>query len=175
MKNQSEDGKVLAGVTTERAAETADLQSGLAGRELDAAVAERVMVGVGHVDDGDGFCARCHQEMMEWRIMRFKQQGGNPPAETPCVPEYSTDIAAAWLIIEHLQRHGCMVSVNASSELGKWWGVVYPTSGGYFESDTCDSPAEAICHAALQATKSSEASNLAEKFQEKNQGGDGNK
>ena len=42
----------------------------LSGRALDAAIAEKVMDHVIHVDDNEGWCEHCGEEMMQYRVMQ---------------------------------------------------------------------------------------------------------
>ncbi len=76
---------------------------------------------------------------------------GNEPPVSDRIPDYSTDIAAAWKVVEKLMTGGNMVSVNGSNETGEWWCVVYPKEGVFQESDCTSSAPMAICLAALAA------------------------
>lgn len=88
-----------------------------AGRELDALVASKVM--------------------------RLKGEGDfNPPAWV--IPEYSTDIAAAWTIIEHFYQAGWGAGASMDGHTG------CEASVGQFTA-RADTPMEAICLAALKA------------------------
>lgn len=70
-----------------------------AGRELDALVAERVMGLTSFKHDGyDGECAKCG---FEWDPHR-----GGPGTACPIPDPYSTDIAAAWEVVEKLCASG---------------------------------------------------------------------
>lgn len=66
------------------------------------------------------------------------------------VKPYSTDIAAAWQVLDRMMQTHFMFGVNGNHESG-YWCTLYPSSGAPVETDSCDSPAEAICKAALAA------------------------
>ena len=132
-----------------------------AGRELDALVAEKVM---------------------GWtRIHRLNQVGdfcGVPPQGAPpyILPCHSTDIAAAWKVVEKLHRLQFMVRLSISNGQYGWsqrweiaiWRSVYRDSGLVvencrkvpyeereevsFRAEANDAPL-AICHVALKAMK----------------------
>lgn len=133
---------------------TADLA---AGPEMDAEVARRVMgldvepreqhdwQRVGTDLRGTPWlqCQRC--PFGEWE----DDEPFIAAACTPAVPPYSSDIAAAWEIVEHLR--------------GEWWVKVWePRKDMWavtFGDVRADSPSlsEAICRAALLAAASREA------------------
>jgi hypothetical protein len=143
---------------------TVELVKKLSGRELDAAVAERVMGHVIHVDNGEGFCENCGEEMLEWKQIRHRQQGGVEPVETRCVPEYSESIEAAMQVVEKLWQMGWQVEmVNCHkpetliTENACWWYVRFINNENDMNnwSAEADLLPEAICHAALAAVESS--------------------
>lgn len=105
-----------------------------AGRELDILVAEKVMGYEHFVDEADG-------------TDRLRGNGIIMPIH---LPAYSTDIAAAWEVVEKL-RAEWMIRVGTADLLGTPWKCVmwqrYMTTGGPFgEADTAPL---AICRAAL--------------------------
>ncbi len=132
----------------------------LNGRELDAAVAERVFIPpLKHLDNGDGFCVRCGVEMMEWRLMRFRQQGGDEPQEVPCIPEYSESIESAMevvaAVIPRLPDNSVIKNLGfAEIRIYRYgneeWRVTFTKRGGS-GSATAKTLAEAIYRAALVA------------------------
>jgi hypothetical protein len=100
-------------------------------------------------------------EVMDWRnlslaYVTIKGWGGHDPARSSRgvqpVPAYSSDIAAAFTIVDKLMESNFMVSVNASHESGCWC-VVYPPSGSPIDSAYADTPAKAICLASLAAVR----------------------
>src|ERR1051325_8086807 len=98
------ENQELAGATTDTAAETADLQSCVAGRELDALVAERVMG---------------YQRLPEWGAWRTQRI---PIVYS--VPPYSSDLAAAMQVLEKMREYGCAVEmVSDNEEIPPRWGV----------------------------------------------------
>lgn len=109
------------------------------GRELDAAVAEHVM---------------------GWRDIKVRMfpgalctLGGNPPGKSwpDMVPDYSTDIAAAWRVVERLPWPVALTNVVD----GEWECTVLCYDGGEThdndETATARTAPEAICRAALLA------------------------
>ena len=95
------------------------------GPELDALVAEKVM-GLGN----------------DWCL----HVGVHPPCGSPCPIDYSTDIAAAWQVVEKI---GNASLVNHAS--GGAWHVEFELKGGSLPYDTGDTAPHAICLAALKA------------------------
>lgn len=65
---------------------------------------------------------------------------------------FSSELALAWRAVEHFQREGYLVSVNASAG-GGFWCCMYPPVGDFIETGTTAIPAEAICRAALATAK----------------------
>lgn len=100
-----------------------------AGRELDALVAERVM-GLEAVNDG-------------WVAESFPNGGMVYP-----LPEYSTDIAAAWRIVEILRPRYYMFRIFVYSCIEAQFQDHPNNAIAVGRSDT---PAHAICLAALKA------------------------
>lgn len=105
---------------------------GVSGRDLDAAVAERVM-GWKHGD----FHTYCDPPFVSCRV---------------CLTRFSSDIAAAMRVVDHLFRNGYTVSVHANGVDGFYWTLISTPKleSKHFESLQCDTPAISICRAALQ-------------------------
>lgn len=138
---------------------SAEVEGLVAGRELDARVHEAVFG-----DDWRKECSRFRQSRCNGRIYTHcgacGRAGhgncygeGRGPIEIACAdscdaPAYSTDIAAAWLIVEWMRERG-------------WDGDVMWGEGGHDARFTCadgrarrafaKTAPEAICRAALQA------------------------
>jgi hypothetical protein len=112
----------------------------LSGEELDRAVAERVM-------------GNTLPEV--WSDPTVGPSHGDPGGYRIGVRPYSSSIEAAMKVVEHFQKQEYMVSVNASSA-GGWWCCMYPPAEAFIESATVESPALAICRAALAAIGSKE-------------------
>lgn len=117
---------------------TADLP---AGGELDALIAERVFPGQRwqHDDkcDATGSCWRCGG-CLDW---------------CPIPPPYSTDIAAAWLVVEKLQEQGVRMDI-----LSDWHGhrtcrVARKSESLYDALGWSETAPLAICRAALRAVR----------------------
>lgn len=117
-----------------------------AGRELDALVADNVMGELCNCDGGSR-----ENRANPYGIPSFCPLHGIQPNGS--LRHYSTDIRAAWLVVERMQRDGNMVSVNASSEDGLWWCCIYPFTGAFTETEAVESAPLAICLAALDAVK----------------------
>lgn len=115
-----------------------------AGRELDAFVAEKVM-GWKYVD---------HNEAYDLPISGVAFGKGSPDGLSRCpVPYYSTDIAAAWEVVEKLRKDGfAFDSYSSGSEEAE-----HPWTDAIFMKDNneCLVRAEtmplAICRAASMA------------------------
>lgn len=129
-------------------------------RELDALIAEKVF---GYVRGA----AMCRGEMVVvltpsvHRLYTSHTRSQSDPGswqiqpqltvtDMRLVPKFSTDIAAAFQVVDKLMVDNFMVSVNCSHENG-WWCVVYPPEGMQIESDHFPCAAKAICAAALGA------------------------
>lgn len=133
-----------------------------AGRELDALVAEKVMGLIVPEWGEDTLCPYCGSEMrycgtgsrcstcQEWRYGRYK--------------EYSTDIAAAWEVVERLCNwdvdDNMLVLKGQGPDLEKkewpdgeaaeWWEAEIGGTWGKVVAEA-EKPALAICLAALKA------------------------
>jgi len=114
------------------------------GRELDALVAEKVM---GHLRISD--YVWFHGEL-HWPVDKTPPSKGGcigiKPLDQQELPHYSTDIAAAWAVVEklcefswHIELHGGHHLVTIFSDATTW------------ETEAGDSTPEAICLAALAA------------------------
>jgi hypothetical protein len=116
----------------------------LSRRELDAAIAERVM-GWRHKSNG----------MMHGKVQQvfIDDRDNTHSIHCGCAEDFnpSESIEDAWEIVEHFQKLGYMVSVNASGTGGYWCCMYPPHAGGFIESDTVTTAPEAICRAALAA------------------------
>lgn len=67
------------------------------------------------------------------------------------IPAYSTDIAAAWEVVEKMFEYGgCEIGCYGSKSGGKWFEVVVITTNGEVKV-TAHTAHEAICKAALLA------------------------
>ena len=107
-------------------------------RELDALVAEKVM-GWETVNNKAGI-----------PVSGFDWVGHNPKTQSSTVwsyvPDYSTDISAAWEVVEKLSRG----KVDRSFVLEFHYERYYASFGPYRE-EMYETPSEAICKAALLA------------------------
>jgi hypothetical protein len=104
----------------------------VAGRELDAEVAEKVM----------------GRPVGEWLEGIYYQDGRRGR-----IPRFSTDIAAAWQVVEKLAadtpawpHHGYFVSIHNSTGLGRWEARIGATAIAHAHTAPL-----AICLAALAA------------------------
>lgn len=114
-----------------------------AGRALDAIVAERVM---GVKEAPFGVCPTCGYG------------GGYGFKE---FPEYSTDIAAAWEVVEKLSRrnfsmHNDTGCSGCEPTEGVGWMALFHIEGGPMAYTVADTAPLAICLAALKAVDVSE-------------------
>lgn len=151
-----------------------------AGRELDALVAERVMGWVWAQDDPAAYSTMFrpgHRYIVPPDVFEFSR--GTLPADTALplakewygnVPRYSTDLAAAWLVVEHLKRKDrrghenfWLAWDNYGTEVpqgpAQWvepqelaWICSFDRNAGQWA--TADTAPLAICRAALLAVKS---------------------
>jgi hypothetical protein len=137
-----------------------------AGRELDALIAERVMrwSDVGEkpmyaLDGGDtlnGPPARLVQEGTAWR-------GTRPDGSEGFLPAYSSDIAAAWLVVEKLgmsvvcSEDGWYALKPEDIEHSTLRGTAFPTivlvGKEFAYPEPADTAPLAICRAALLAVE----------------------
>lgn len=114
-----------------------------AGREMDALVAERVMgwdrdvMGcLGAPKGAKEYDTQCHSWIGAW------DENGNPNF----LPHYSTDIAAAWQVVEWMKDWNFTLDW-----LGSDWQAMFQTEddGEFFVN--ADTALLAICRAALKA------------------------
>jgi len=68
--------------------------------------------------------------------------------EWSTIPKYTTDISAAWEVMEKMRKSGCLVSVH--NVFGGYRSTVVPHEHDAFWGDAPTAP-EAICLAALRA------------------------
>ena len=132
-----------------------------AGRELDALVAERVM-GIKPtpitVIDGTGVRADVGTLSSSYRL-----PDGRTGREARSLPHYSTDMAAAWQVVEAMERCGLWlmlehcrfremfdVEPDRFAEAGQWTAH-FQTPVNCLGSECGDTAALAICRAALAA------------------------
>lgn len=134
------------------------------GRELDAAVAERVM-------GWEWFTAVNVNVLVppehHWRVQRSWRIPGkhgeeddidsarfydsrNGGKQAPVVPAYSTNIAAAWLVVEELTAHGLRLSLDMFGG-DPWWAEFADERWERGAQATAPTAPEAICRAALAA------------------------
>jgi len=107
------------------------------GRELDALVAEKVM----------GW--KTNWLKTDW----WEEINPNTHRHKGLVKDFkpSTDIAAAWEVVEKMfERGGCEIGCYGSKSGGKWFEVIVITMNGEVKV-TAHTAHEAICKAALLA------------------------
>jgi hypothetical protein len=105
-----------------------------AGRELDAEIAKQVF-------------EYWDVEMYEGKLVHGESNMNGWPMPTP---NYSTSIADAWLVVEHMADRGWKVDVQ--NRFPPTWAchVAFPAPDYRHIFETADSVALAICLAALQ-------------------------
>lgn len=161
------EGADLAGEPSEQAAEAADLVSGLVGRELDAAIAERVM-GEPMPPTLEGVTADrafnlylvgepIKSRLNAWRCHWIYDHGDVPEWHPR---PYSTDITAAMEVIEKTRQGGWEIQITSDDE-SPTWSAVFDSRGAagklLLGENESDSLPEAVCRAALQAYASASA------------------
>ncbi|GAB7057397.1 hypothetical protein JCM16163A_41460 [Paenibacillus sp. YK5] len=106
------------------------------GRELDVLVAEKVMRGTAHTYVFNNKTINGMMVPIEngTRISR--------------IPHYSTDISAAWEVVEKMKRNDWVFVINSISEE---WTALFYLDRIHEHEVTCNSAPEAICKAALLA------------------------
>jgi hypothetical protein len=100
-----------------------------AGRELDLLVADKVM------------------DLNIWRdgrMIYYKTEG----MAYNRVPFYSKKIAAAWLVVEALNRRGLLIDLASSTD-GKTWVCTFEDDDQQYEA-TADTAPLAICLSAIR-------------------------
>ncbi len=123
------------------------------GRELDALVAEKVMGWAWP----EGRCPVCG-----WRFAESREHGCVPddcsqrprpnPIASEAWPHYSTDIAAAWQVVEKLRELHPDGWVNLMNGVGDGWHVSVSTGDQEYGANA-KTPAHAICLAALESVE----------------------
>lgn len=109
-----------------------------AGGDLDAAIAEKVMGWTALFQvDGNGLWAGL-------------SDGSERPAY---VPSYSTDIAAAWQVVENLRARGCEFSLSERATDESAWHCAFFPKGGSCGIGFGGTVPEVICIAALDAVE----------------------
>lgn len=123
----------------------------LRGRELDIAIAERVMGYDWWRSKVSGKrCLFPEGRQYPWFIYRATGDEQLTADYDHQVPPYSTSIEAAMEVVEKLRtEHWCVTLMNQFSK-GPQWYVSFETVEGETYA-TCDSLPEAICLAALKA------------------------
>lgn len=133
----------------------------IAGSGLDVLVAEKVM-GLEVISDpkrylevsadgGDIFGKKyvctvmCHNQTFEARGSRIAT-----------IPQYSTDIGAAWLVVEHMQKSAVCgyISLYSPTDESKYWFAKFSKkwhSCEIYDGELGDAAPHAICIAALDA------------------------
>lgn len=106
-----------------------------AGRELDAAVHDRVM----------GWGARLHAAKDQREYEQLREELG-------MCPEYSSDIAAAWEIVEKLRRSGFLFYLETEPRCSDLFAY-FRRPGDPSDRISAPTAPHAICLAALRATE----------------------
>ena len=125
----------------------------LTGRALDAAVAERVMGWLdGRVSHPDKWAKTFDGRQRPWPI--WVDEAGRHISEDYFGP--STDIAAAWQVVEVMKAEGYVCDIGTSLPDSNNGGKVsvffwYPRGERAHAISLADTAPEAICRAALQA------------------------
>ena len=129
-----------------------------AGRELDARVGEQVM-NWRWLNFGRSYGGVAMLPPEEWQkyLPEYLANNtvvsctGNPPER---LPRFSSDIAAAWAVIEKMREREIMVSVSWGKD-GGWWCSIRRTAWP-FEGPYADAAPLAICLAALAVSEGKE-------------------
>lgn len=92
-------------------------------------------------------------EELDLRIARFvmHQNPGKKPDGTWDVPKYSTEMGAAWLVVEEMRKNGCDFDFFASATRIQpgWADAIFLTQTDEYH-ERAETPALAICLAAFQ-------------------------
>lgn len=92
-------------------------------------------------------------EELDLRVARFvmRQNPGKKADGAWDVPKYSTEMGAAWLVVEELRKQGCDFDFFASATRlqSGWADAVFLTQTDEYLK-RAETPALAICLAALQ-------------------------
>lgn len=112
------------------------------GRELDALVAEHVMG-----------LEPWPEQLPSWKCKAFKAKHvPHGQKAKPCIPpEYSTNIAAAWKVIEKIKTSESWLAIWQTIDTGKWYIELQLDDGTKIGwANDCDTAPQAICLAALK-------------------------
>ena len=115
-----------------------------AGRELDALVAEKVMLWSGVENRPDRMSTYLGGD--GWSGYRQDQSDGLSD-----VPYYSTTVGAAWLLVEGLHGDWFCSIQERPVEYDEWACTFDHRGGGPSVEGSANTPALAICRAALKA------------------------
>jgi len=126
-------------------------------RELDAEVAQKVMgwvwwvhAGERSMHPGQRFLALDDGSGWVTSTISRPAKGDEPIHGNDSVPHYSTDISAAWEVVEHLRKDGWIVHIIASECVSECMLECGPGVRGRFSSVDKSIP-ESICRASLKA------------------------
>ena len=116
-----------------------------AGQELDALIAEKVF---GRRSISRTVSVRSHFGNLD-KTVTYLENGRE-------VPPYSTDIAAAWLVVEKLENQGWHLILNnlGQPHSGKWSAQFTDVFGRVQVYGEAETSPHAICLAALKTIKS---------------------
>jgi hypothetical protein len=92
-------------------------------------------------------------EKRDHTIAHFCRECDQPRGSHGGFSHYSTDISAAWQVVEKLTAGGLSVSVVNECHPGQWCVLVID-DGCVYDSSTADTAPFAICMAALKAVGS---------------------
>lgn len=131
-----------------------------AGRELDAEIAEKVHGAAwtlaSDVDRHVCEIRKCGKPLetltLGGRTFAFRHAGGEITA-TDLMPRYSSEVGAAWLVVERMQERGCRLVLESqyhSVDLGEFSAVFHKRMAGRKPVEARTAPL-AICLAALSA------------------------
>lgn len=142
-----------------------------AGREMDALVAQLVIgwvCGKYYQDLSGGILAVCSKERgyLRYGAHQWARMQGYQHKEQEFIPcdhfaGYSTDIAAAWMVVDKMREHGWSITVArfkggpySQPDISEDWKAVFESHLEPFTSVGWggDSAPLAICRAALRAT-----------------------
>lgn len=120
-------------------------------RELDAEIAEKVM-GLTPVKNEGGMVFTRWREWVDEGDYYYESEDEEWHHFVDEVPHYSTDIAAAWQVVEHLYHTGMWDITIRVSPVSKRWICSLDAPNRTVSIGSSDNTAPlAICHAALKA------------------------
>lgn len=135
-----------------------------AGRELDALVAEKVMGWKRWTCADFQFQKAVLYHSNPQYLVTWRRDDSLPLCEDqPSVPRYSTDIAAAWTVVEKMHEEGFGVEIGHACTPGYGWYATFVANAAQYEHSEDYEPATermavrapatplAICLAALKA------------------------